>query len=211
VLLVVACMLALAAGIAALRWHSSAAIGDHPPAGVTGRSHALPTPKIVDHRLAAPFSLSDGQLQLSPPPAGVRPVVSAADALAIVRGQHDLPKGRPSSVFLASLTSYARSTTIDPSTAALVPDTTREPVWAVLTAGVRVIAFGVGVIPRSGAPDAEESPAPLRYGREDQLVMLDATTGAVISGIWQTMPDRQPSTVAQTPDPGVKTQSHSGP
>jgi hypothetical protein len=157
---------------------------------------ALPAPRpvIVDGRLTQPWSMSDGQIQLSPVPVGYTPKITETQISETLKrdGNRPVPLtglgGEP--LFLALLTDYSRAGDIDPGTGALKPDITSQPVWVSILYAAQ----------QGHGPAGSRTVFPVA----PMLLTINAETGKVSAGIDQSAPDTVPSTVARTPHPTNK-------
>jgi hypothetical protein len=176
---------------------------------------------VVGSDLPSPVTWEYGALRFAPPPHNSTPGVSADSVLAayIKTGVFTgALGGREPAAYLASMTSYDRSTTIDPSTGLMVPDTRNELVWLIQYDDVPGLDYPVffrvsdGQMPSPGAsrtPATELPTASIGTGSAAPgglvtvLVVANAATGKireVMTGLADAGPEPIPS-----PQPDVKT------
>lgn len=159
-----------------------------PSAGSSAGQIGSPTPGTAsDGALVAPFSVSDG-LYYFDKPSGITPRVDADTAIKTFNStglySSELQDHQPD-VFLAALTSYAKSAKVSPS-GHLVPDTTNESVWAIMYTHVPGEAVGAGG--GAGSPESSSSDSSADITYEDVIAIIDTDSGTLTT-VLTTVPD----------------------
>jgi hypothetical protein len=136
-------------------------------------------PVLQGGHLEAPFTYGSGSIRFDPPAHGSDAATTSSQAVRAFTATGlyaDEADTSRSEVFLASFTSYQKSTSFNQTSGTLVPSTVNELVWVVRCQGVRDISVGAGVGGSTRSPPTgDTSPASIH----DVIAIVDATRGSV--------------------------------